>query len=48
MQDKLGSKHSVEEQEKEKKQIQHTKNKLKNDSAEALEEHQWHKHPGGG
>jgi hypothetical protein len=48
MQDLLGSKHSIKEKDEEEKHKQHAKGKLKHDTAEALEEHQWHKHPGGG
>ena len=47
MDDTIGSKHTTEEQE-EKKDIKHAQGQLKKDSADALDEHQWHKHPGGG
>ncbi len=49
MQDTIGSKDTTDDKIKEEKEkVKHTKGTLKHDSAEALDEHQWHKHPGGG
>lgn len=49
MHDTIGSKHITDKEiEEEKKAVKHAKGKLKHESAETLDEHQWHKHPGGG
>lgn len=48
MQDITNSGTTHSEKEEEINLYQDKKGSLKNDSAEALEEHQWDKHPGGG